>query len=157
VRSGRWQVCSDANYSGYCTVLDPGEYRMLEGPLFRQISSARELAPVAYDAPRYYRYDYAYNGYVPPPVTEPRGRYSALELYTLPGFRGSTMRFDRSATTLDTRATDEGVASLIVREGTWELCDGINNNGECRVYEPGRYANLGSATGHAVGSLRRIG
>jgi hypothetical protein len=67
------------------------------------------------------------------------------------------MTFDRSATSLDTRATDEGIASLVVREGVWELCDGINNDGHCRVYEPGRYANLGRFTGAAVGSLRRVG
>src|SRR5258708_39098549 len=37
VRSGRWEVCSDANFSGYCAVLGPGDYRVLEGPLFRRI------------------------------------------------------------------------------------------------------------------------
>ena len=167
VRSGRWEVCSDANFSGYCAVLGPGEYRRLDSPLFRGVSSAREVAPYAYDD-RYYRY--GYNESYPravepyprviepvPRVIEPRSRYSALETYTLPGFRGSTMRFDANATTLDTASTDEGVSSLIVREGVWELCTGTNHAGSCRVYEPGRYPRLGSFEGAPVGSLRRIG
>src|SRR5438045_3020387 len=27
VRSGRWEVCTDANFGGYCAVLGPGDYR----------------------------------------------------------------------------------------------------------------------------------
>lgn len=159
VRSGRWEVCSDANFAGYCAVLGPGDYRALEGPLFRRISSARELPPVAYNDDRYYRgpvYERA-PVYERHGIAEARSRYSALEVYTLPGFRGSTMRFDGSATTLDKASTDEGVSSLIVREGVWELCTGIDHNGACRVYEPGRYPRLGNLEGAPVGSLRRIG
>ena len=165
VRSGRWEVCSDADFGGYCAVLGPGDYRMLDSPLYKRISSARELAPLAYDDRRYYRYG-TYEAYprvvdpvvVAPPVdTEPRARYSALEVYTLPGFRGSTMKFDGAATTLDRATTNEGVSSLIVREGVWELCTGVDHSGSCRVYEPGRYPRLGSFEGAPVGSLRRVG
>jgi len=162
VRSGRWEVCSDANFAGDCAVLGPGQYRMLDGPLFRRISSAREVAPIAYEDRRYYRYGSTYEPYpraAEPQryYTEPRSRYSALETFTLPGFRGGTMRFDANATTLDTANTNEGVSSLIVREGVWELCSGTDNSGPCRVYEPGRYPRLGSFEGSPVGSLRRIG
>jgi hypothetical protein len=178
VRSGRWEVCTDANFSGQCVILGPGDYARLNDPLFRRISSAREIAPYALDDRRYYRYG-AYEPpavtyappvvtYAPPVVTyappvvayDPpvdRGRYSALEIYTRPSFRGGTMKFDRNATTLDKAATDEGVGSLVVREGTWELCTGVYFNGECRVYEPGSYASLGSFDRARVGSLRRVG
>jgi len=173
VRSGRWEVCTDANFSGECLVLGPGDYARLNDPLYRRISSMREIAPYAADDRRYYRYG-AYEPpvvtyapppvvtYAPPPVVayDPpidRGRYSALEVYTRPGFRGSTMRFDRNATTLDRAATDEGVGSLVVREGVWELCTGVNFNGQCRSYEPGSYPRLGRLEGAPVGSLRRVG
>ena len=171
VRSGRWEVCTDAHFSGQCVVLGPGDYARLNDPLYRRISSAREIAPYAADE-RYYRYG-AYEPpvvtYAPPVVTyappvvayDPpmeRGRYTALEVYTRPGFRGQTLRFDRNATTLHKSATtDEGVGSLVVREGVWELCTGVNFNGYCRTYEPGSYARLGSFQGALVGSLRRVG
>ena len=178
VRSGRWEVCSDSDFRGYCTVLEPGDYALLNGPLYRRISSAREIAPLAYNDRRYYserpvvvdrypaavdRYPAVVDRYPAPivvdryPVTEDRARYGALEMYTLPGFRGSTMKFDSRATSLDKRATDEGIGSLVIREGTWEICTGLNYSGTCRVYEPGRYPNLGSFEGAYVGSMRRVG
>lgn len=164
VRSGRWEVCSDANFSGQCVVLGPGDYPMLRDPLFRRVSSAREIGPYAV-IERPYRYSYVEPTYVAPTYVAPtyvapveeRGRYSALEVYTLPGFRGSTMKFDRSATSLDRRATDEGLGSLVVREGVWEVCTGLEYNGTCRIYQPGRYARLGNMEGAPVGSLRRVG
>jgi hypothetical protein len=164
VRSGRWEVCTDANFSGNCAVLAPGDYPALRGDLYRQISSAREVGPVAY-APEVLpapAYPIARGEYYEPPRYEPysevnHGRYSALELYTLPGFRGSTMKFDNNATTLDKRVTDEGVSSLVVREGVWQLCTGLDFNGRCRTFEPGRYPRLGSFEGAGIGSLRRVG
>ena len=170
VRSGRWEVCTDANFSGQCVLLNPGDYPVLRDPIYKRISSAREVGPYA-STERYYRYAeaprvYSEPVYVAPPVTtyvqpapvyDARTRYGALELYTLPGFRGSTMKFDNSATTLDKRMTDEGIGSIVVREGIWELCTGLDFNGSCRTYEPGRYARLGNFDGAGIGSLRRIG
>ena len=180
VRSGRWELCTDANFSGQCVVLNPGDYPALRSPIFRSISSARELGPYA-ASDRYYRYDDVARAPVyvepapvvtapapvyvervpayttPAPVGEAHTRYGALQIYTLPGFRGSTMKFDNSGTTLDQRVTDEGLGSLVVREGVWEICTGANFNGSCRTYDPGRYGRLGSFEGAPVGSLRRIG
>lgn len=52
VRSGRWEVCTDADYRGRCVVLEPGSYRHLrERDLNDSISSLRPLAPVAASAP----------------------------------------------------------------------------------------------------------
>jgi len=155
VRSGRWEVCTDANFAGYCTTLGPGDYRLLEGPLYRRISSAREIAPLAYNDRRYYRYDEypraAAPAYVAPAYDSP------LVVYTLPGFRGEALRFDSNGMGIDTRSVDQPAASLVVREGTWELCSNMDYPRTCRVYEPGRYPRLGAVDGAPVGSLRRIG
>ena len=44
VRSGRWEVCSDARFSGRCVVLRPGRYAHLrEMGLNDAVSSARQL------------------------------------------------------------------------------------------------------------------
>jgi hypothetical protein len=147
VRGGRWEVCTDAYFSGHCEVVGPGEYARLRGPLFRRISSARELMPYAYEEPRFYRYG-AYERYAPI-----ERRYSAVEAYTLPGFRGDTLRIEGNATSI---APSDSVSSLVIREGVWEACTGVDFNGACRVYEPGHYANLGSLDGR-IASLRRIG
>ena len=42
VRSGRWQVCSQPNYGGYCRVLEPGQYDDL-GRMSGQVGSLRQV------------------------------------------------------------------------------------------------------------------
>ena len=85
-----------------------------------------------------------------------RGRYSALEVYSLPDFRGETMNFDRDGHTLDKLASDNGVGSLVIREGRWELCTPESRADRCRVYEPGRYGRLGPFEGAPILALRRV-
>jgi hypothetical protein len=44
VGGGKWQLCSDANFRGYCVTLDPGEYPSLRSMnLNDKVSSVQEL------------------------------------------------------------------------------------------------------------------
>ena len=43
VRSGRWQICADANFQGRCGIFEPGEYAALER-FGDTISSARDIS-----------------------------------------------------------------------------------------------------------------
>ena len=42
VNEGRWQLCSDPGYQGYCQVLEPGEYDQM-GRFNNQIASVRRI------------------------------------------------------------------------------------------------------------------
>ena len=113
-----------------------------------------------YDDDRYRRGDYD-SRYAPPARYEPReerGRFSAVQVYTLPDFRGGTMSFSADGTTLDTPLS-EGVNSLVVREGVWELCMSGKFEPRCRTFEPGSYARLGPRNegSFQMTSLKRIG
>ena len=44
VRDGVWEVCYDAEFQGACMQLPPGDYRRLEPPFYRSISSLRPIA-----------------------------------------------------------------------------------------------------------------
>jgi hypothetical protein len=97
----------------------------------------------------------------PPERYEPReerGRFSAVQVYTQPGFRGGTMGFSADGTTLD-RPLSEGVNSLVVREGTWELCMSGKFEPSCRTFGPGNYDRLSPRNEGSLQmtSLRRIG
>ena len=89
---------------------------------------------------------------------EERGRFSAVQVYTLPDFRGGTMSFSADGTTLD-QPLSEGVNSLVVREGVWELCMSGKFEPRCRTFEPGRYERLGPRNegSFQMTSLKRIG
>ncbi len=97
-----------------------------------------------------------------PPVRyeprEERSRFSAVQVYTLPDFRGGTMSFSADGTTLDTPLS-EGVNSLVVREGVWELCMSGKFEPRCRTFEPGSYARLGPRNegSFQMTSIKRIG
>jgi hypothetical protein len=108
-----------------------------------------------------YRYRAQRDSSYPPERYEPReerGRFSAVQIYTLPGFRGGTMGFSADGTTLDTPLS-EGVNSLVIREGTWELCTSGKFEPRCRTFEPGRYERLSPRNegSFQMVSLRRIG
>jgi hypothetical protein len=139
VRSGAWEVCTDADFRGYCATLMPGEYRALDPRFNNRISSAREVGPPVADANR--------------PRFEPRG---AIEVFGQPGFRGRTMVLDRDALDLAGTGFNDRISSMIVREGNWELCTDARYSGDCRVFGPGRYADLGAGLNNQVSSAHMV-
>jgi len=145
VKSGRWELCSQPAFKGDCMVLGPGEHARLDAKLFHRVESIREVqaAPIARGEP------YGRDAYP--------NRYSALEVYTAPRFQGRPLRFDRDDSYVDRRRADEGIASLVVNEGTWQVCSDADYRGRCRTFEPGRYPRMGRFENTPIGSLRRIG
>ena len=74
IQAGEWQLCSDADFRGQCSVLGPGEYRNLgRFGLNHNISSIR---PVRGDR-------YGYEG-GPPPVAYDYSRRPGERLYEVP-------------------------------------------------------------------------
>jgi hypothetical protein len=53
VRSGVWEVCRDAYFSGGCIQLQPGRYPRMDPNFVRNISSVREVDAAAYAAQGY--------------------------------------------------------------------------------------------------------
>jgi len=69
VQSGRWQVCTQPNFQGNCSVLEPGRYASLDQSLNHRIESARQVDAYARNGSQRYGYaerdsrDRGYNGY----------------------------------------------------------------------------------------------
>ena len=135
--SGRWQVCTQPGFGGDCAILDRGEYPSLDSKLMHRIESAR----VVEDRPQ---------------RVARRAREGSIELYARRGFEGRTLRIDRDEATLEGSGLEQRVASVIVNEGTWQVCTRPGYQGFCRVLEPGQYADLGRMRDQ-VASIRQIG
>jgi beta/gamma crystallin len=146
VKSGQWQFCTQPDFKGDCVVLERGEYPALEQSLNHRIESAREVTRYA-DRSRDQGNRYGFQGRAP--------RQAAVEVFTAPEFRGQAARIDRDMDSLYERL-DQGAASIVIREGNWELCSRPGYEGVCRVFEPGEYADLGRLY-RRVASLRRVG
>jgi hypothetical protein len=143
VHSGRWEFCSRPNFRGDCRVLDPGRYSALPQVLNHRIESIRPEGARSEGGVAYHERGWPY--------------HPAVELYAAPGFRGPSVTLDRNVRNLDRRGTGDRVSSMIVREGTWELCTEPRFNGRCRTYGPGQYPRLGWRMDDNVSSLRRVG
>ena len=139
VTSGRWEVCTDAEFKGFCQTFVRGEYPQLDRRLNDRISSAREVG--SYGESRGSYYDYG------------RG---AIQLFDRPGFEGASLQLAGDAATLRDSGFNDRAASVIVTQGTWELCSDAGFTGDCRTYAPGRYGELGYGMAGRIASARLL-
>lgn len=139
VHTGRWEFCSQPDFKGDCVTLNRGEYATLDPKLTNRIESAREVGSYAAQTGPYNQY----------------GRGS-IELYGQPEFRGRSLRLDRDAATMQGTGFDDRASSVVVNEGTWQLCSDPNYQGTCRVFAPGRYADLGYGMAKQISSARLV-
>lgn len=67
-------------------------------------------------------------------------------LYGREEFRGRNLTITRPAPDLDLMGFENRAASIYVMSGTWEFCTETHFRGECRIYAPGEYRDLGDQT-----------
>jgi hypothetical protein len=136
IRSGTWQLCSDAYFRGRCVTLGAGEYPTLASMgLDNAVSSAREMG-----------------GW-------PGGGGAdgdRVVLFDGNGFSGRS--YDVNGTIVDFagRGFNDQARSMIIYQGAWELCQHGQFGGYCQTYGPGRYAGLGRLSGE-ISSIRPAG
>ncbi len=139
VTSGTWELCTDAEFKGTCTTFVPGEYPTIDKRLNDRFSSAREIGS---------------NG-------DRRGAYGdygrgAIELFDRPEFAGRSIRLTSDAERLERSGFGDHAESLVVLQGTWQLCSAPEFGGSCRAYPPGRYSDLGYGMAGQVASARLL-
>jgi beta/gamma crystallin len=138
VRSGHWQLCSDAYFRGRCMSVNPGEYPTLRSlQLENQISSARELDWI---------------GGARPPGGGGGGR---VELFEANGFGGRPYMVNGTIQNLSDVGFNDRAQSMIVHDGSWEACEHADFRGACQVFGPGRYPTLAQFSGR-ISSLRPV-
>ena len=146
VRSGSWQLCTEAFFRGRCQTLQPGEYPSLRSMrLDSPVLSVREVGWVA-SGP----------GPGAPGGPRPGGPGPApramVELYEFDGFGGRVLPLNDAESNFP-REFNDRASSMIIHSGQWEACENIGYHGRCQVYGPGRYANLG-AMANRISSIR---
>lgn len=140
VRSGTWQVCTDAEFRGTCATLTRGEYRTLDGRLASSISSAREVGTNANTTGAYSSY-----------------RRGVIELFENNNFQGQSVLIDRDSPNFGISGFNDRAGSVIVHDGAWDMCTDADYRGACRTYTVGRYAELGPGMSRAISSARMSG
>lgn len=78
-----------------------------------------------------------------------------LTLFADSDFRGARVTLQGDARDLRQMNFNDRVSSLVVRSGTWELCQDSNFSGRCAQFGPGEYRVL-PGFNDAVSSVREI-
>jgi hypothetical protein len=140
VRNGRWQVCSDAEFRGQCTTLDPGEYPSLRSVgLNDRLSSVRDLGP-------------AQDGW--------GGGWSSarITLYENDDFNGRSVPASGNLADLANFGFNDRASSVRIRDGQWQLCVDSNYRGSCITLGPGEYRSLRAMSmNDRISSVRDLG
>ena len=139
VRSGNWQLCTDAYFRGRCVTLNPGEYRNLgQIGLANQISSARQLGGPPGGG----------GGWVG------GGQDASVTLYEGSNFGGRSVGVNVDIPNLGGTDFNDRARSMFVQGGTWELCRDDGYRGGCQTFGPGRHPEPPEFVGPSGARLR---
>jgi hypothetical protein len=145
VKSGVYEFCTQPDFRGECVVLERGRYARLEHNLNHRVESVREVVNYA-DRGRDRDDRWARGG----------KRGPAVEVFAAPDFQGPRVTVNRAEDSLADGPLGRRAASLVIHEGSWEVCTEPGFGGACSVLDPGSYEQLGRLH-RRIGSLRRVG
>ncbi|WP_158300040.1 beta/gamma crystallin family protein [Janthinobacterium rivuli] len=148
VRSGTWDVCTDAGFRGRCKTLGPGEYASMPG-MNDAISSVRETG-------RGDGYNPGRPGRDPDRGNGGYGRGGSLEVYSGAGQNGGSARLNRDTDDFVGIGFNDRTTSIVIHNGYWQLCSDSNYQGTCRIFGPGRHDDLGRGLDGRVSSARMV-
>lgn len=145
VGTGRWEVCTEPQFSGTCIVFSAGRYDVLPSGVAQRIASARPVTVTAADS-----------SYYPVPMPSPGyGGGAALTLYEHAGQGGRSLQAGGAMPNLNDQGFNDIASSIEVRSGRWQLCANANYTAPCAVFGPGRY-DLGGEMQDSVSSVRPV-
>lgn len=146
VQSGRWQLCTWPDFKGDCMTLTPGEYSRLDEKIFHRVRSIRPLDTYAENDRGYRERAYGYGE---------RQRGADIVLFAARDYRGPRIALNDDRGLLGGDRYGVGVSSIVVNEGSWQLCTRPEFRGDCDTYEPGSYPDVGRI--NRIASARRVG
>jgi hypothetical protein len=174
---GYWEVCNQDHFKGDCRVLAPGKYPQLDYILDDRIVSVRYLGNDPKLAQRAVKIERlaskeeqreakrevkeerreARADYRPEYRDERRDRRNAgaLDLYGQPDFRGRSVRIENNVADLGIHNFDGRASSLVVHEGTWQVCTEPGFAGRCETVRPGEYRQL-AGLDDRISSIRQV-
>jgi hypothetical protein len=139
IRSGYWEVCTDAYFQGRCSRFGPGQYRTLGG-LSDSISSVREVAG---SGPGGGGGGGAGGG----------GGTPRIQLFDVRNFGGRSITLTGNTSDFERIGFNDRADAAIVRGGVWRLCTDARMRGNCRDFPPGRYNDLGPLGGKVSSAM----
>ena len=79
-----------------------------------------------------------------------------ITLFEREGFQGRRLTIRGTMWDLDRTDFNDRAASIIVRDGVWEVCSDARFNGQCARLQPGEYPNLRGSLDRSISSVREV-
>ena len=162
VRGGNWEVCTEHHFKGRCYIIGAGEYPTLGPELGDRIVAVRFVGnnKVATVDTRNWRDAKRDEGRQERREGRGQDRWGqrtdgAIDMYARQDFRGRSLRLEDNERDLSRRDFDGRTSSVIVHEGTWELCTEPGFGGRCQTFRPGEYRYL-AGMNERVTSARQV-
>ena len=147
VRSGSWQLCSDAYFRGQCVTLRQGDYPSLGAMgLNDRVSSLRETGWNGGGGNQGGNWGGGGGG-------GGGGGPASIVLFESAGMTGRSYTLNQAMSDLGGTGFNDRALSAIVNSGSWQLCVDANFESSCEVFGPGQHNLLGSVAGR-VSSAR---
>ena len=125
IRSGAWELCTDANFRGRCEIVDVSADRLNAYRLNDNVSSLR---PVAYRGNGYGNgHDRGWRG----------GRKAGLVLFQDSSQRGQGIEIQHDVPDLSQYRFNDRASSFLVTGGSWMVCEHAHYRGRCEVLQGG--------------------
>jgi len=80
-----------------------------------------------------------------------------ITLFEYPDFAGRRITLRGVVSNFDPNGFNDRAASMVIREGYWELCSDAYFRGRCATFGPGEYRHLQPALTDTVSSAREVG
>lgn len=159
VHDGRWEICVNADFTGGCSVLEPGAYPTL-GAYAGRISSLRPISAGYVSNNNSGNYgnansSYSNNNGSGRQGPSSRGRNAGATLYEGANLSGRSYALEDAMTNMASSGFNDRASSLHVDSGYWIFCSDSEFRGDCRTFGPGDYPTL-PALNNAISSGRRI-
>ncbi len=84
------------------------------------------------------------------------GQAGEILLYQYPDFMGRSLQLRGITPDLENLRFNDRAASILVRDGDWEVCTDANFRGSCRILRPGEYRQLPYDFVDRISSAREV-
>lgn len=86
------------------------------------------------------------------------GAAADVTFYSNDGYRGASFTADRPIGNFERAGFNDRASSVVVRSGTWEVCEDAQFAGRCMMLRPGNYPDLGAmGLDNRISSVRPAG
>ena len=152
IRSGDWEFCTNTYFNGTCEILDADELRLRDFGLNDNISSIRQVPT---GTARQAREEEERRIREAEEARQKALRESAVVIFEHGNYKGRAEPVNGNVPNLKDLRMNDNISSIIIRSGSWQICDGPNYQGRCETISANTPKLNGIRLNDNISSIRK--